>query len=355
MPERPRAWGRRRRFLIAGATTLTLMLVVVSVLLVGRLQPDSPVDPPGTATSGPPTSQPSPPHTVREEASLTVPEDTIAAAGDFTLRKGEAAVVAVDVSTEKPANSDGVNIFLGIRLTCTDPSGSVMGTAGGTENLLTGIPVLLSNQLLLRADEDGAYRCEVFLNAPNDEGASAGTTFTLDTSWMVTPVSGPAVQTPAVERLPMTIDAGERKMTFGEVVSLDELTEGHLQMHASLNLTTCTGVGGSREDGRTWCAEPGIDMSGSTYEVETRLDLIGDNGAVCGAIDASRQSVHLEHYRHHQLLHVERYAEVPDEACGNRVRVSVLIANAGPASVVVHRENSSMITTETRVPRSVPA
>lgn len=141
-------------------------------------------------------------------------------------------------------------------------------------------------------------------------------------------------------------------MTFSEVVPLSELAEGHLHMNASLNLTTCTGVGGSREDGRTWCGEDDIDTRASTFEVETRMDVIGANGAVCGAIDSSRESMHLERFRHHQLLHVERYAEVPEELCGDRVRISLLVANTGPASLVVHRQNSSMITTETRVTRT---
>ncbi|MGP9736130.1 hypothetical protein ACT3SQ_16430 [Brachybacterium sp. AOP42-C2-15] len=358
MPERPRPQMPRRRILLAGAMTLALALILV-IVLVGPFRdswgPGSPEETPtATGPSDPArtTAGPNaPPQVFREEASLTVPENVLAAAGAFTLQQGEAVVVAVDVATEKPADSDGVNIFLGIRLTCTDPSGATVGTAGGTENLLTGVPVVLANQVLLRAAADGIFHCEVFLNAPNDEGASAGTTFTLDTSWAVTPVDGLAVQTPAVERLPMTIPAGERRMTFAEVVPLSELAEGSLQMHASLNLTTCTGVGGSREDGRTWCAQDDIDTSGSTYEVETRLDLVGDDGAVCGAIDASRQSLHLEHYRHHQLLHVDRHVEVPAEPCGDRVRVSVLLDNTGPASLVVHRENSSMITTETQVPR----
>ena len=273
------------------------------------------------------------------------------AVGEFTLGAGEAYVATVDVATEKPPDSEGVNIFLGMRLTCTDAAGEVIGTAGGTENLLTGEPVTLSNQVLLRPERSGVHQCSVLLNAPNDDGASAGTTFELDTTWSVSPADGLAIQTAAVERLPMTIPAGSRQMTFGDVIPLAELDEGRLQLHASLNLTTCTGIGGSREDGRTWCTEDDIDFAGSTYEIETRIDVIAPNGSVCDAIDAWRESVHLQHYRHHQLLHVERDVEIPDDLCGDRVRVSVLIDNSGPASLVVHRENSSLISTGTRIDR----
>ncbi|MGP5090397.1 hypothetical protein [Brachybacterium tyrofermentans] len=333
-----------------------VVLVMALVMLGGRLlrEPDDGSSSEATTrTATPPSSDTArlPPFRSTETASLTVPQDARVASGEFTLEKGAAYVVTVDVATEKPADSAGVNIFLGARLECTDPSGDVLGTAGGTENLLTGEPVTLSSQLLLRPSRDGVYHCDVLLNAPSDAGASAGTTFTLETTWAVASVEGLAVQTPAVERLPMTIRAGAREMAFGEVIPLSELSEGHLQMHASLNLTTCTGFGGSREDGRTWCGKDDIDTGASTFEVETRMDVIGSNGAVCGAIDASRTDMHLKRFRHHQLLHVERYAAVPDEVCGDRVRISVLIENTGPASLVVHRENSSMITTEARVER----
>ncbi|MGP9604649.1 hypothetical protein ACT3SY_17765 [Brachybacterium sp. AOP42-E1-35] len=336
------------------ASIVVASLVMVLAVLWGRtmIEPDEPSTPaPGpTAPSDGGNGREVPPLRVEETASLTVPQEAQVAAREFTLESGKAYVATVDVATEKPADSDGVNIFLGMRLTCTDTEGEVIGTAGGTENLLTGEPVTLSNQVLLRPERSGVHRCSVLLNAPSDAGASAGTTFELDTTWTVSPAEGLAVQTAAVERLPMTIPAGSRQMTFGEVIPLAEL-EGRLQMHASLNLTTCTGIGGSREDGRTWCTEDDVDFGGSTYEIETRIDVIAPNGSVCDAIDAWRESIHLQHYRHHQLLHVERDVEIPDELCGDRVRVSVLIDNSGPASLVVHRESSSLISTGSRIDR----
>lgn len=142
----------------------------------------------------------------------------------------------------------------------------------------------------------------------------------------------------------MTVAAGSREFAFSQLVSGSGFEGGQLRVLASLHVTTCTGVNGSREKGKAWCAGQDIDESGNTFAAETRLDVIGDDGTVCGTLDVEKREVEIDKWRHHQLLHLDRKVAVPAELCGSRLRVSVVVDNQGPAAIVVHGQNSSLVT-----------
>ncbi|HEX7350866.1 hypothetical protein [Brachybacterium sp.] len=65
---------------------------------------------------------------------------------------------------------------------------------------------------------------------------------------------------------------------------------------------------------------------------------------MCDALGAdSTDPDHIDLYRHHRVLSLELVEELPEDPCGQTVRMSASVHNEGPAPVVVHRSNSSLV------------
>lgn len=344
-------WHRHRttRWRIAGGAALVALVLMITVAgLRGELRND-PANPPSEApqsTNSPaPTLPPAalPPVSVVDDAPLTLPQELRAAHGDFYLEAGQAYLARVDVSTVKPVGEPGLAMYLGVTFSCAGEDG-VSEWIGGTENLLRGEPVTFTNQMVLQSEQAQVVSCSVRANAPYDDVAAAGATIEIDFRWSVTEVNGKATATPSEERLPMTVDAGARAFAFTESFAAEDLTAGRVEMLSSLHLTTCTVVNGSREEGRTWCAEEDLHEAGSEFDAELRVDLIDGDGEICETVGREITTETLPLERHHQLLPLSAVFDLPENLCGDTVRASVVVDNRGPASLVVHASNSSLIT-----------
>lgn len=339
-----RAAQRRRPWLLAGGFLL-LVLTAVLTLTVLREQ-DEPAQTDWTPLSAAPTTlPPHPPAPVSraDDATLTVPEETRFAHGTFWAEAGTAYVVTLDLRSTKPEGSGGRSMYLGVTLSCSPQAGGPGVSAGGTQNMLTGDETSYRNQGIISVPEDGAIDCSIKASAPYDDVASDGTTFRIDGTWRAEPVNGDALDAPE-EGLPRTIadDSGDVVMT----ADLPREPSGGGEMHArtSLHLTTCTIVNGSREDDRAWCSEGELDEAGSTARVELKAELIDADGAVCDELGAEMtERDHIDLYRHHRVLSLELVEALPEVPCGETVRVSASVHNDGPAPLVVHRSNSSLV------------
>lgn len=363
--ERSHRPGSARRWIV-GLTVVIVALLIAwasGVLNRGPLQQgdyfqsgtsgdpvtlsESTANPPSKAPTAPgPTlvTAPEPPYSVTDTASLTLPQERRIAQGTFFLSEGTTYLVQFDLSTVKAEDAPGVGMYLGATFSCRPAGGGPGGVIGGTENLLPGEPVTFTNQFLLSPQRSGEYTCSLLVSAPYDDVAAAGTTIELKASWGVGPVTSRARETASTERLPMTVASGSREFAFSELVSGSGFEEDQLRILASLHVTTCTGVNGSREQGKAWCAGKDIDETGNTFTAESRLDVVGVDGAICGTLDVEKHEVEIDKWRHHQLLHLDRKVAVPAGLCGSRLRVSVVVDNQGPAAIVVHGQNSSLVT-----------
>lgn len=331
---------RRRPWLLAGGLLL-LVLALILALTVFRGQGEPEQAPSVAATTTLPP-YPVAPFSRVDDATLTVPEETRFAPGTFWATAGTTYLVTMDLESMKPEGSGGRSMYLGITLSCSPQAGGPGISVGGTQNMLTGEMTTYRNQGLISVPEDGAIDCSIKASAPYDDVASDGTTFGIDASWHAEPVHGAAIDA-AEEGLPRTIadDTGEVVMTAD--LPLDT-GGGELQALTSLHLTTCTIVNGSREDDRAWCSEDDLDEAGSTARVELLAELIDADGTVCDVLGTeTTDSDHIDLYRHHRLLSLELTEGLPEDPCGETVRVSASVHNEGPAPLVVHRSNSSLI------------
>lgn len=342
MPEEtsPRS-PSRRPLLLAGLGLLLVLAVVVAIVMIRGAGDDAPTDPAPTTAAPTPPPYPEAPASVSGRATLTVPEEPRFAEGTFWARAGQEYLVTVDVTSEKPEGSGGDAMYLGVTLSCSPQAGGAGITAGGTQNMLTGEETTYRNQGLVTVAEDGPVDCSIKLSAPYDDVASAGTTFDVDGTWRAAAAGADSRQA-STDGLPRTVDPGPAQAVLSTEAPVE--AGGDLRALTSLHLTTCTIVNGSREDGRAWCDEADLDEAGSTVQLTATAQLLDTSGEVCQELDATTTTPdHIDEYRHHRLIPVELDVTVPQKPCGTTVRVSVAVTNDGPAPLVVHRSNSSLV------------
>lgn len=279
---------------------------------------------------------------------MTFPGKERSESRSFSVSAGEKYLLRFDVDAEKPAKSDGHSFMLGVSLDCTDEKGRSVASLGGTENLLTGDPVTFSNQVVLAPERDAVYTCSMLANAPDAELAARGTSFSVHSTWKVEKAVGIAAPGAHVGSLPRVIPEETGQEVLRRDIPVAALTQRELEVLVSLQLTTCTGPGGSTEGGTQWCTPDVIDPTGSHFRFEVRFDVIGADGKKCGTIDSGRRHEYLNTYQHHQLYHVEKSIVIPSDLCGDRIRTSVNLRNSGPAGLLVHENATSMVTLENR-------
>lgn len=341
-PDAPRR--RLPETLLSALLALALVVVLAVVVLErrGERAPQAPSAAPTPTTETPPPF-PEPPVSTIDRATLTVPEETRIAEHTFWGRAGEAYLITLDVVSEKPADSEGWAMYLGVLISCAPEAGGPGDYVGGTQNLRTGERTAYRNQLVVSPSADGAITCDVKLSAPYDDVASAGTAFEVEANWRADPVDGSAAAA-ATDGLPRTLAPGAEDTVLTAAMDLTAADDRALRGLTTIHLTTCTTVNGSREEGRAWCREGALDEAGSTATLTARLELLHADGAVCEELAVeSPEPDHIDLLRHHRMISADLESILPAEPCGTTARLRVDLRNDGPAPLVVHRANSSAL------------
>jgi len=324
----------KKRWLLWGGGAL--LLAVALVVAVLQLPPwYEPTPPPETS------SPPQEPLKIDESASLTVPETIQMSPHSFEAHPGTTYLLSFDISTVKPEGTPGTAMYLGVNLACGAADGGTSRSVGGTQNLITGEPITLSNQLLLTVDSEEEQHCRVVLSSPNENAAAVGATVDIDVSWSMEPLQGDAEEFDPDLRLPLVVDPGKRAIAFKEEVPLAGVSAVELQ--GTLQLTSCTIVNGSSEGGEPMCRAEHTDDRGSSFDVEVQARILGPDGRPCGTENLMDATAHVDRHTHHQVLHLETKSDSIKDPCGMEVEVVVTVDNAGPAPLVVHGNGSSLV------------
>lgn len=329
--------SRRRRRTLYVLTVL--VIVVVALVVVVRAGTDGP------ATHGPatPTALPegsSEPLEVRESTSFTIPDNVRTPSHSFEVRAGGKYLLEFEATAQKSEASPGDAMYFGASLACADDGGVALRSVGGTQNVRTGETVTIRNQFLLEAENAGEYSCRLSVSSPNEEAAAKGTSVDVQMEWAARPVEGIAVEASADERLPRVVEPGRRAAIFRVDV---EQGEDPVDILSTVHATTCTMVNGSTEGDRVWCQGEQIDTQGSAVELTYRADVLDEIGNVCDSRIIATKREPIEWHTHHRILATEAREQEPFSTCGTTVRYVVVIENDGPASVVVHRTNSTFL------------
>lgn len=328
----------QKRWWILGVFVMAVLLVVASAVVI-RSGHDGPVssDPGTSATVPDDTNEPL---IVREIASLTVPDTVRTPSHGFQAEAGDTYLLEFEATAEKPDASPGDAMYFGASLACAGPDGVTLRSVGGTQNVRTGETVTIRNQFLLEAEKSGEYSCRLSVNSPSEEAAAEGTSVDVQVEWAARLVEGIAVEVPAGERLPRVVEPGKRAAVFR--VDVEQGAES-VDILSTVHATTCTMVNGSIEDGRTWCQGEQIDTQGSIVELTYRADVLDEVGNVCDSQIIATKRTSIEWLTHHRILSTEVREQEPLSACGTTVRYVVAMENDGPASVVIHRANTTFL------------
>src|SRR5699024_10037055 len=145
--------------------------------------------PPGARTSSDSTGLPGGQSMVVETSErLTVPEPLRLEPRTFTAHAGQSYLLKFEIATVKPEGSPGAAMYFGANLACGSSSTGTTRSIGGTQNLVTGERVTLSNQFILSVDATENQACRVVLSSPNESAAAVGTTVDVDVRWTMTSV-----------------------------------------------------------------------------------------------------------------------------------------------------------------------
>src|SRR5699024_1174131 len=322
--------------------TLIVLLCVVLIIALWGVGQKFLVEP-GVQPSRPPEATSEAVLEVVDRTTLSVPETLRMEGRSFEADVEETYLLQFEATTTKPTNSAGDAMYFGASLACGGPNGGTLRSVGGTQNVRSSEQVTISNQFLLRIEESGSHTCRLSLNSPNEDAVAAGTEAVVDTRWTATRVEGFAVEASADEQLPRAIDPGEKATAFSVSVDVEDFPKREIDVLGTLHVTTCTGTNGSREDGRTWCEEEGVDLDGSGVEVTYHTDVLDASGEVCASAVGSRTRARIVRFTHHRMLHVAQPFREPLSTCRSSARMVVTVQNAGPAPVVVHRSTSTLV------------
>ena len=321
-----------------GVLAITLLIIAASVVGIkssndATISGKSSSSPEHPAGSGEPLI-------VRESTGLTVPGIVRTPTHSFQGGAGGAYLLEFEATTEKPEESPGDAMYFGASLACADDAGASLGSVGGTQNVRTGESVTIRNQFLVKVEDAGSVSCRLSVESPSEEAAAEGTSADVDMYWSARRVPGVAVQAPADERLPRVVGAGQRAAVFR--IDVEQGAEP-VSVLSTVHATACTMRNGSTEDGRTWCEGERIDTQGSDIELTYRADVLDGSGSVCDSQIIATKRASIEWLTHHQILSTEVREWAPASTCGKTVRYVVALTNHGPASVVVHRANSTFL------------
>lgn len=330
--------GQRRRRRALYVLT-AVVLVVVALVVVGRSGTDAPPAD-DSATPTVPAEALRERLVLRESTSFTVPDTVRTPSHSFEVEAGSTYLLEFEATAKKPEASPGEAMYFGAGLACVDSGGVAPRSVGGTQNVRTGETVTIRNQFLLEAENADEYSCRISVNSPNEEAAARGTSVDVQMEWTARPVEGFAVEVPADERLPRVVEPGERAALFRVDV---EQAEDPVDILSTVHATTCTMVNGSTEGDRAWCQGEQIDTQGSSVALTYRADVLDDLGNVCDSRIIAMRQVTIDWHMHHRILATEAREQEQISACGTTVRYVVAIENDGPASVVVHRANSTFL------------
>jgi hypothetical protein len=110
-----------------------------------------------------------------------------------------------------------------------------------------------------------------------------------------------------------------------------------LAVFGDVKTTTCTIVGGSRENGSPYLCEGHVDPTGSYIRVSVVVEYPGSS---CPVMPLSTQNVFVDPLRHHVMTYQEAIHPLL-RTCGSTVRVTVVVQVLFGSDLVVHAQGTT--------------
>jgi hypothetical protein len=109
-----------------------------------------------------------------------------------------------------------------------------------------------------------------------------------------------------------------------------------LAVVGDVKTTTCTVVGGSRENGSPYLCEHHVDPAGSSIRVSVEVEY---PGSLCPVLPVAVRDVFVDPVRHHVMTYQAGVVPVL-RLCGSTVRVAVVVQALSGSDLVVHAQGT---------------
>jgi hypothetical protein len=245
-----------------------------------------------------------------------------------------ARFVAATITARHAAGSSGRPLLLTATLTCAGES------IQATTNVLT--TAVLTARRVMR----DATGCTVQARAAVDHPAP-GDTLRVTATIAAAPVGRAAVgyapdSRPTLMRPGQRADAAPAALA-GPVragpAGAGPAGAGPVTVTGDLKVTTCTSVGGSRENGSPYlCAAARVRPGGSTLRVSLVVQQIATGGGYCAVRTIASRTVRVDRRTHHAMVAQSgSYTPSTARGCASGVRAKLYVQVLSGADVVIHR------------------
>jgi hypothetical protein len=236
-------------------------------------------------------------------------------------------MVVARVSARRAATSTGRPTMLSVKLVCGNEA------VQATTNIVSA--AVLTPRRLMQDPSD----CRVIANSATYQ-AVPGDGLTVSTQLTSQPVAWSAVGY-RPDDWPSLIRTGQRYDAV-PVTAAVPTTISKLQITGDIKVTTCTSVGGSRENGSPYLCNKGrLNPKGSTVAVSLVVTQKRTDGSVCIQRTLSTRTVHVDFTAHHAMITQQgSYVLSRAAGCSRQVKVKLYTKAVSGADVVVHRRGT---------------
>jgi hypothetical protein len=238
-----------------------------------------------------------------------------------------ARFVAATVSARHAPGSSGRATMLSVTLTC------------GAESVQATTNVVGTAVLTPRRVMRDATGCTVVARSAVDH-ATAGDALRVTATLGATSIAGGVVgYTP--EGFPTLLRPGQRRDVTPVTYEVPAGTRS-IAVAGDVKVTTCTSVGGSRENGSPYlCAAARVKRAGTRLRVSLVAQQKSTRGGYCAVKTVATHTVHVGRTVHHAMIG-QRGSFVLSTArgCARAVRVKIYTQVLSGADVVIHRRGT---------------
>jgi hypothetical protein len=238
-----------------------------------------------------------------------------------------ARFVAATITARHAAGSSGRPLMLSATLTCAGES------IQATTNVLTA--AVLTARRVMR----DATACTVVARAAVDH-PSPGDTLRVTATIAAVPVGRAAVGYSPGSR-PALMRPGQRGDAVPAALAVP-VGARSVTVTGDIKVTTCTSVGGSRENGSPYlCAASRVRPGGTGLRVSLVAQQAATRGGYCAVRTVSSRTVRVDRRTHHAMITQSGvYTLSTARGCARTVRAKLYVEVLGGADLVVHRRGT---------------
>lgn len=328
---------RRRRKPPLWLIVLVAATLLVTAFVAGRV----------SQTTAPPLPDEGNEHSVASDAAIGLPSDNQPLTTlDLDTSSRDESLVYYEITVHPLAGETTHAAMLSVEVRCStqgDSSVDMVSTGEQTTNLFLAEGGTLRGHALVAHDTEDDVECTLYGGAPFADPGRSGKSSVAASVTLNQHIEPGAhyAEIPNPQGKAILLRPGQSSVVLDGSTEAGRLPD---ELFATVRMTSCTVVGGSRDGGdeENLCLPEMTGREAATIRLSATLWWIDDQGATVGQETISDETTAIGWSVHHlpwSLRLSELGATQPDEA--TRARVTVRVDSVAGTSVVVHGDGTS--------------